>query len=459
MNILTLKSSITQAALNRFVETAEEGQELYCERIKGFSLFKNRAAGSASYRYRPTSRHISRTPITIGRTSKLTIKLACQIAVKLIDAINQGDDPKETLRELVQGQLRKTKAKDDDLSVLGNFYREIYKPMRLRESGNSAASALNSIEKQWGHIFDKRMAQIKPLDITRWQDEKERDGLKYNTISKYYNLLRAILSTAMRLSHEAGGQHQGLLLALPFSVRPLRKPSKKQKEQHLEKARDLEIDSRRMLTVEELQAVEKGLMLYGLQVIAQRERSRCHANKLHLPSLKGQVMPHWVIPFTYLAYYTGLRPGDIADLRWEDLIDNKLRKVTNKSKHLAEPVIVNFELSDDKSVLAFSCVEVLDIWRGQQGNPKRGWLFPQIRDNNKPLSEKGYKKSWDNVQKLASIKLDMYSFRHNFISTLIRKGFNLKLVAEMAGHKTTEMIEKHYAHHFPEDKAKAMSVF
>jgi len=53
----------------------------------------------------------------------------------------------------------------------------------------------------------------------------------------------------------------------------------------------------------------------------------------------------------------------------------------------------------------------------------------------------------------------MYSFRHNFISTLIRKGMNMKLVATMSGHKTTEMIERHYAHHFPSDIEAAMSVF
>lgn len=379
--------------------------------------------------------------------------------MRIIDALNGGQDPKEVVSQLVEGRLSKPAISDDDLQLLGNFYWNVYRPMRIRESGNSAMSSLKSIEKHWEHLFDKRMSQLRPGDITRWQDEKERKGLKYVTITKYYALLRAVLSMAVKLSHEEGGPYQGILMELPFSVPPLRKPSKQQKEKHLAQSRDLEIESRRILTTQELEAIENGLSLYGQEVIEQRERSLKHSNKRYLPSLKELTFPHWIIPFTYLAYYTGLRPGDIADLRWEDVVDNRLRKVTNKSKHLAEPVIVSFDLTDDKNTMKWSCIEVLEILRKQQGGPVRGWLFPQTRDPKKSLSEKGYKKSWVRVQSLAGVSLDMYSFRHNFISTLVRNGVNLKLVAEMAGHKTTEMIEKHYAHHFPEDKKRALSFF
>jgi integrase len=42
---------------------------------------------------------------------------------------------------------------------------------------------------------------------------------------------------------------------------------------------------------------------------------------------------------------------------------------------------------------------------------------------------------------------------------LLREGVNLKMVATMAGHKSTEMIEKHYAHDLPSDIDAAMSIF
>ena len=123
-----------------------------------------------------------------------------------------------------------------------------------------------------------------------------------------------------------------------------------------------------------------------------------------------------------------------------------------------QPTVLNLEISTSKRVLKYSCQEVIDIWLGQLGNPSKGWLFPQTRDPDKPLSEKGYKKSWAKVLDHAGFTVDMYCFRHNFISTFIREGVNLKLIATLVGHKTTEMIERHYAHHFPSDVGYAMDM-
>jgi integrase len=457
MSKLVLKSSITEPALKQFLSRAKEGQELFCERIAGFSIRKNRAAGSGSYQYRISSAQMARRRFVVGKTNSMKIKDAIAIALKIMDAVNEGEDLDGIACKYIPGKIKK-RSPVNDLALLGNFFNEIYIPMRLRESGDSAKSPINMIKKHWGHLFDLPMNKIRPGHVQQWQDEMEKTNYKYKTIESTYGLLRSMLTRAVKLSHEQGHPCYGLLDESPFKVRPLRKASKQQKERELAKIREYENETRRIIESDELKTIEQGLYDHAQECIAQRERSRKHSNKRHLPSLLGQIFPHWIAPFVYLAYYTGMRPGDISTLRWEDIQHGKIRKVTNKSKYQTNPTTIALDIVDVKNVMNYSCKEVLDIWRSQMGNPMTGWVFPQVRNTDHPLSEKGYKKSWDQVKKLAGVNLDMYAFRHHFISTHIRMGTNLKLIATLAGHTTTEMIEKHYAHHFPSDIRAALSI-
>jgi integrase len=457
---LGVTTSITVTALKRFIATANEGQELSCDVIKGFGVRKNRNPNSASFRYRPSVRHASRVPITIGKVNAITLADAAKIALEMMQAINEGNDPKDVLRTgSVAKATRVVSHKQNDPSLLGVFFQQVYLPARRRSSGKGAYQDEVMVRREFSHLFNKPMNKLTSKDITSWQDQKEKQGLSYLTVVRYYTSLISVLSMAVKLSHESGGEHAGLLFDMPFKIRPLRGASKAQKDALLTQEREIDIHVRRMLNDEELLKIEAAMNQYAQEFVAQRERSLKHSNRHYLPSLVNVVFPHWIQPYIYIAYYTGLRPGDISDLKWQDFHEGRLHKVTNKSKHLVNPVVVKLGLSATKSVLKYSLAEVIEIWREQQGNPKSGWVFPQIRDESKPLSEKGYKKSWAKITEYAGLKLHMYSFRHNFISRLVREGVNLKMVATMAGHKSTEMIEKHYAHHFPSDIDAAMSIF
>ncbi len=455
-----VSSSFTEAKLKQFILNASEGEVLQCTKISGFQVYKNRAQGSASFRYKPTSRNSSRSNISIGRTNILKINEAAQVALKMVEALNNGEDPKSVLR---RGQVVPAShvlaISKDDLSILGNFFEKVYMPARRRQSGDAAHDNYTIIIREFSHLFNKSMSKITSKDITDWQDKKEKQGLTHITIVRYYAVLVSMLSMAVRLSQDSGGEHAGLLYEMPFKYRPLRGASKAQRDALLKQEQEIDIHVRRMLGVEELLKIERAMERYADECAQQRERSRQHANRMHLPCLKNVTFPHWILPYIYIAYYTGLRPGDISDLKWEDFHSGRLSRATNKSKHLAKPVVVKLSLSNSKSVFKYSLAEVISLWREQQGSPQMGWVFPQIRDESKPLSEKGYKKSWAKITEYAGLKLHMYSFRHNFISKLIREGMNMKLVATMSGHKTTEMIERHYAHHFPSDIEEAMNVF
>jgi len=109
-----------------------------------------------------------------------------------------------------------------------------------------------------------------------------------------------------------------------------------------------------------------------------------------------------------------------------------------------------------------SILQALDDYqeekRQQRDNSRqhgRDYL-PDLRftnpDTGKPYSKKAEQKPWQKIKKLAGIadNVKLYSLRHTYISRLIVQGTDLLTVAKLAGHKSTQMIEKHYGHLRPD---------
>ena len=82
-----------------------------------------------------------------------------------------------------------------------------------------------------------------------------------------------------------------------------------------------------------------------------------------------------------LAFFLGLRPGEIQGLRWEDVDsvpdDQGLRWI-----HIRRAVARNFvgETKTTSSVASLPLIAPvlipLDLWRGKRGKPSEGWLLP-----------------------------------------------------------------------------------
>jgi integrase len=82
-----------------------------------------------------------------------------------------------------------------------------------------------------------------------------------------------------------------------------------------------------------------------------------------------------------LAFFLGLRPGEIQGLRWEDIDENWI--------HIRRAVARNVvgETKTKSSVASLPLIAPvripLNLWRAKRGNPTEGWVFPN--GNNKPV--------------------------------------------------------------------------
>ena len=210
---------------------------------------------------------------------------------------------------------------------------------------------------------------------------------------------------------------------------------------------------RRVLSPAELSALQRALEMYNKELKQKRRNSR-QSGKSHLPDLDQKHYAHWFIPFCHCALHLGMRSGDLYTLDWShvNLKFKRLVKIAEKTRHHNEPSKLDLPLND-------TIAEILTNWHSDIGKPTSGLVFTSPVTGGK-IDRLSHRKSWDNVKKLAGEEFDQslvfYSLRHHFISALVSANVPLFSVAKLAGHKSTKMIEQHYAHLAPSAAANAM---
>jgi len=142
-------------------------------------------------------------------------------------------------------------------------------------------------------------------------------------------------------------------------------------------------------------------------------------------------------PIVIVALYTGMRLGEILNLKWED-VDFDLKTIyihTAKSGYgrdipMAEPVFFALKRMPRKAEYVF------------------------CRDDGTRMID--IRTAFNNAVKRAEIEdFKFHDLRHTFASHLVMNGTDLMTVKELLGHRTINMTLR-YAHLSPEHKRKAV---
>jgi len=417
-------TTITNDQVRKFVATEPDRAVMTCKKITGFQFIKIGVGGSWRYRY--TDDTGKRRVATIGNFPAMKPNEAAQ---KAMEWRNQKTDP------LAETHKRRTSARTAEhigkSRSLRAYLDGIYTLHQSRKK-NEGKHTLDLIRGNFGKLLDRDMSTISAADVKAWQSKREKEQLAHVTLQRAYGALRTLLRHAVT---------EQILSSNPIAGVSLSDPTAE------EKARSLSADARahrRMLTVEELAALNKGIVLFDEELRAQRRNSRKHG-KADLPDLDLVAYPHWFIPFCHLAMHTGMRPGDLYSLTWQELnlTFRRLVKVPEKTIHHKNPAKLDLPLSDD-------IIGIMARWHKQQGCPTEGLVFPSIDITRlgKQFGKQAHGKAWVRVLKLGGVdpNLHFYSLRHHFISALVAGGAPLLSVAKLVGHKSASMIEQHYGH-------------
>ena len=141
-----------------------------------------------------------------------------------------------------------------------------------------------------------------------------------------------------------------------------------------------------------------------------------------------------------LALTTGMRKGELINLRWSDIDFEEGLAILSDTKngsvrHTPIPEVT---------------MEIVRQYR-EIGN---GLLFPSTIDLDKPFD---YRKKWAACLKAANIKdFRWHDMRHDTASTLARDGKTLKEIAEILGHKSLASTDR-YTHLCTEYKSQLLN--
>lgn len=152
--------------------------------------------------------------------------------------------------------------------------------------------------------------------------------------------------------------------------------------------------------------------------------------------------PSYLRDMIRFALATGLRSGEIFNLKWEDidLSKKRLNVIVRKTrKRLELP-------------LGTEALKVLDNWQGMNRSP---YVFynPATGERYKDV-KLGLKNSCER----AGIKrLTWHTLRHTFASRLTRNGVDIVTIKELLGHSTI-VVTMRYAHSNDETKIRAVEL-
>jgi integrase len=417
-------TSITDTKVRDFLRQANDRNELACERITGFHFCKIGKLGSWRFRYRDDAG--KRRVVTFGNYPTMKPNEAAQTAMVWR---NQKADP---LAETRQRKVAARSAEQISASrTLRAYLDGIYTQHQARKK-NEGKHTVEMIRGNFATLLDRDMSTISAADIKVWQSKREKEKRAHVTLQRAYGALRTLLRHAVAEQILDTNPIAGVSLSAPTAE---------------EKSRSLSADARahrRMLTAEELAGLNTGVALFAEELREQRRSSRKHGRS-YLPDLDLVIYPHWFIPFFHLAMHTGMRPGDLYTLTWQELNLNfrRLVKIPEKTIHHTNPAKLDLPVTDD-------LYSVMTLWHEQQGAPTDGLVFPSTDSKREGMAfgKQAHGKAWARVLALGGVDADLhfYSLRHHFISALVASGAPLLAVAKLVGHKSAAMIEQHYGH-------------
>jgi len=168
--------------------------------------------------------------------------------------------------------------------------------------------------------------------------------------------------------------------------------------------------------------------------------------------------------FFMIAFFTGMRKGEIYALTWND-VDLKKGFVSVK-RSLSQKIKGPDKITPPKtrssirtlqlpSVLINALKEHLIRWKSARGFKNTYFICggpAPVRDS----SLENYNKLFASTAGLHKIRI--HDFRHSHVSLLAAKGVNIQEIARRLGHSDIEMTWNTYSHLYPNEEEKAVEI-
>jgi integrase len=286
--------------------------------------------------------------------------------------------------------------------------------------------------------------------LTEWLDRRERDGLRDSTVAAYRRYVRRDLVPA--LGH--------------LRLRDLRRHDVDRLLQELGK------DGRGVTTIRLVHAVLSSSLSAALQLELVQQNV---ASNVALPRRDAKKVRVWqpqeVSRFLELAeshrlgalfdlvVRTGLRRGEVAGLKWQD-IDLEAGRITVRRQRVqVDTVVVTNEAKtehgqDRRVTLDKVALQRILGWKVEQDREREiwenqyhddGWVFTY--EDGRPLSPYYISQSFRTLVDRAELPhLTFHGLRHEHASLLLAAGMPITAVSKRLGHASSAITSDLYSH-------------
>jgi len=389
--------------------------EVVDSELKGF-LLRVQPSGAMTYYFSYRNAQGRRGRYRIGNSDSLSPAQARDQATLLSARVVAGEDIQ------LQKKHERRMARHAKSQTLDGFLIHQYEPWATSQR-KSGTATVKRIRSNFAHLMQRPLVDINLWVIEKWRSEELKRGKAKTTINRDITTLKACLSKAVEWE---------LLDANPLQkLKPMRTDG---------------VTRARYLTATEESALRTALAEREEQLRNKRANGNVWRRARHqamLPDLSTVAFTDYLQPMVLLTLNTGLRRGEILQLRWKDveLLQRELivrgdNAKSGKTRHIP---------------LNSEALTTLQQWRSDSRSAE--WVFAG-KDGERMQA---VKTSWKGVLHSAAIvDFRWHDLRHHFASRLVMNGVDLNTVRELLGHSDLSMTLR-YAHLSPEHKADAVA--
>lgn len=344
---------------------------------------------------------------------------------KQMDRVAYGlDEAKQLERELNYQSKQKTPAANITVKTLYDEYINA-KKHEVRETSldKNKKNLKNYVIDTLGDIkLDKLTVPV----LQKWKENIEQQNLSIRTRQNRYSEFRALLNYAVKMEYLPNNP----LLKIGNFKAPLQ--------------------------------FEKEMQYYTADEFKKYIKV---ARETALQSEKQGSMYKWhYYVFFNIAFYTGLRKGEIHALQWTDINDDFVFLSVTKS--LAQKLKGDDRITPPKNKSSIRTIQLPEpLIKVLKEHYKRCQTMDGFNDSylicggTQALRDTGLQNANKKYAEQAELKvIRIHDFRHSHASLLANEGINIQEIARRLGHSKISITWETYSHLYPREEERAIKI-
>lgn len=166
--------------------------------------------------------------------------------------------------------------------------------------------------------------------------------------------------------------------------------------------------------------------------------------------------------FFSIAFYTGMRKGEINALKWSDIDDNIIhvrRSVAQKVKGDDIETPPKNKSSYRDLQMPIPLIQILSEHKERQQKAKEFTEDFRVCGGIACLRDTSIENKNKQFARLAGLPhIRIHDFRHSHASLLVNEGINIQEIARRLGHAKIEMTWNTYSHLYPREEERAVKI-